>query len=111
MMIKNQLEFQTCLKTEVYCLDIVLLMIDIANITEEEAFQRINSYWGGKDFTSEDDIVFMKARSIGSKPFIMNNGTGGITNKKTLLQEKYNFHVTKTQNGESLGDIYGGNLG
>ncbi|WP_339225822.1 hypothetical protein NYE80_10715 [Paenibacillus sp. FSL H7-0357] len=33
-------------------------MIDIANITEDEAFQRINSYWGGKDFTSEDDIVF-----------------------------------------------------
>lgn len=58
MMAKNQLEFPTCIETEIYCLVIVLTMMDIAKISEDEAFQRINLYWEGKDFTSENDIVF-----------------------------------------------------
>lgn len=67
MMVKNQLEFPTCLTTETYCLHIVLTMMDIAKISEDEAFQRINLYWEGKDFTSENDIVFHEGPDFWAK--------------------------------------------
>ncbi|WP_238655360.1 hypothetical protein [Paenibacillus piscarius] len=67
MMVQNQLKFPTCITTEIYCLDIVLTMMNIANITEEEAFQRVNFHWEGMDLNSEDHILFHEGLEFWAK--------------------------------------------
>ncbi|WP_342570644.1 hypothetical protein MKY85_20545 [Paenibacillus sp. FSL R5-0749] len=57
-MLKYQLLFPTCLSSEIYCLEIVQELIGLFDISEKEAFLRINSFWEGNDFTSEDDLIF-----------------------------------------------------
>ncbi|WP_336761674.1 hypothetical protein [Paenibacillus sp. USHLN196] len=66
-MLKYQLLFPTCLSSEIYCLHIVQLLIELFNISEKEAFLRINSFWEGNDFTSEEDLIFHESPEFWAK--------------------------------------------
>lgn len=66
-MLKHQILFPTCLNTEIYCLVIVQQLIDLFGISEKESFLRINSFWEGNDFTSEDDMIFHESPEYWAK--------------------------------------------
>ncbi|MHA6530793.1 hypothetical protein [Paenibacillus sp. BAC0078] len=66
-MLKNQILIPTCLSSEIYCLVIVQQLMDLFGISEEEAFLRINSFWKGNDFTSEDDMIFHESPDFWTK--------------------------------------------
>ncbi|WP_339306962.1 hypothetical protein [Paenibacillus sp. FSL R5-0519] len=66
-MLKYQLLFPTCLSSEIYCLEIVQELIGLFDISEKEAFLRINSFWEGNDFTSEDDLIFHESPEYWAK--------------------------------------------
>jgi sensor domain CHASE-containing protein len=64
--------------------------MDLFNTPEEEAFLRINSFWEGKDFTSEDDIIFHESPEFWAKTIYYEQNNWWISNKMNSLQEKFN---------------------
>lgn len=66
-MLKYQLLFPTFLSSEIYCLNIVQLLIELFDISEKEAFLRINSFWEGNDFLSEEDLIFHESPEFWAK--------------------------------------------
>lgn len=46
---------------------IVQLLIELFDISEKEAFLRINSFWEGNDFLSEEDLIFHESPEFWAK--------------------------------------------
>jgi len=88
MMIKNQLEFPTSHKTEACCLHIVIVMMDIAQISEDEAFRRINSYWRETDFTSDNDFLFHETPDYWAKTIYYEQSNWWDYNQEELTPKK-----------------------
>lgn len=87
-MLKHQILFPTCLNTEVYCLVIVQQLIHLFGISEREAFLRINSFWEGGDFTSEDDMIFIESPDYWAKSIYYEQSNWWNLNKSELTPRK-----------------------
>lgn len=84
MMVKHQLKFATSLETKAFCLNVVIMMMDMMGISEEEAFKRVNTFWGGKDFSKKNDIFMLahEEEEYWVKPYIMSRDCGGIISRR-----------------------------
>ncbi len=57
-------KFRVTNESETFCREIINVMIQLFEISSEEALGRLNEHWKGNDFTDEDDIRYHEDESF-----------------------------------------------